>query len=72
MAGVEALFKRHEDPATTAAQRVQFDAVINHLICVQIMHARFIAADLPTLARNLADGLGWTLAVAREDQTVSR
>ena len=69
--GVEALFARHDDPATTAAQRVQFDAVINHLIGVQIMHARFIQADVPTQARNLADGLGWTVAVAREDQGIT-
>jgi len=60
-AGVAALFERHDHPDTSAAQRVQLDAVINHLICVQIMHKLFVAADLPAQARAMADRLGWRL-----------
>ncbi|SBO42821.1 asparagine synthase (glutamine-hydrolyzing) [Cyanobium sp. NIES-981] len=60
-AGVAELFRRHDDPDTSAATRVQLDAVINHLICVQIMHRLFVAADLPTQARELAEKLGWRL-----------
>jgi asparagine synthase (glutamine-hydrolysing) len=60
-AGVRALFARHDHPDTSAAQRVQLDAVINHLICVQIMHRLFVAADLPGQARQQADALGWHL-----------
>ncbi|MEB3321960.1 MAG: asparagine synthase (glutamine-hydrolyzing) [Synechococcaceae cyanobacterium] len=57
--GVRALFARHEDPGTTDAERVQMDAVINHLLGVQILHRLFVAADLPAQARSEAERLGW-------------
>ena len=57
--GVSALFARHDDPATTDAERVQMDAVINHLLGVQMLHRMFVAADVPTQAREQADRLGW-------------
>ena len=57
--GVRSLFARHEDPATTDADRVQMDAVINHLLGVQMLHRMFIASDVPALARQEADRLGW-------------
>jgi asparagine synthase (glutamine-hydrolysing) len=60
-AGVHALFARHDHPDTSPAQRVQLDAIINHLICVQIMHKLFVAADIPSQARQRADALGWQL-----------
>lgn len=62
-AGVHALFARHEDPATSDAQRVQLDAVINHLLGVQMLHRMFIAADVPGVARQEADRLGWRVPV---------
>ena len=55
------LFARHENPSTTAAERVQMDAVINHLLGVQIMHRFFVADDVPSRARAEADRLGWTV-----------
>ena len=57
--GVKALFDQHDDPAIEGAQRVQMDAVINHLLCVQIMHNKFIKADVPSLAAQRAEELGW-------------
>jgi asparagine synthase (glutamine-hydrolysing) len=57
--GVTALFKLHEAPDTTAATQTQLDAVINHLIGVQIMHKHFIAEDIPTRAKQKAQELGW-------------
>ena len=57
--GVRALFARHDDPATTDAERVQMDAVINHLLGVQMLHRMFVAADVPAQAREQADRLGW-------------
>ena len=60
-AGVRALFARHEDPATSDSDRVQMDALINHLLGVQMLHRLFIAADLPAQARAKADALGWTV-----------
>lgn len=57
--GIRALFTRHEDKNTHAAEQVQIDAVINHLICVQIMHRKFIAQDIPALAARRAKELNW-------------
>jgi asparagine synthase (glutamine-hydrolysing) len=57
--GVRDLFARHEDPATSAAEKVQMDAVINHLLGVQILHRQFVAGDVPAQARAEADRLGW-------------
>ena len=57
--GVSAIFELHESPETTASTKVQLDAVINHLIGIQILHAHFIARDVPSLARQRAEELGW-------------
>ena len=57
--GVDALFKLHESPDTSAATQTQLDAVINHMIGVQILHERFIAGDIPAEARRKAQELGW-------------
>ena len=57
--GVRALFDRHDDPQTTDSERVQMDAVINHLLGVQMLHRMFVAADVPAQAREEAERLGW-------------
>ena len=57
--GVKALFKRHEDKSTVAAEQVQIDAVINHMLCVQIMHEKFVEQDIPSLAADRARQLNW-------------
>lgn len=57
--GVDALFQRYEHNQTSAAEQVQIDAVINHLLCVQIMHDKFIAQDIPALAARRAEQLNW-------------
>ena len=59
--GVKSLFEVHENPDTSTATQVQLDAVINHLISVQIMHKHFVATDVPRQARQRADELGWTV-----------
>lgn len=58
-AGVQSLFARHKDPATTDSDRVQMDAMINHLLCVQMLHRMFVATDVPAQARQAAEQLGW-------------
>ena len=60
--GVKALFELHEDESTEAATLVQLDAVINHLIGVQVLHSHFIAKDMPKFAANEAERLGWVVA----------
>ena len=57
--GVEDLFRRHDLPGTSAAEKVQMDAVINHLIGVQILHKHFVETDIPVLAQQRAQELGW-------------
>jgi asparagine synthase (glutamine-hydrolysing) len=38
---------------------VQLDAIINHMIGVQILHKHFVATDVPAQARARAQELGW-------------
>jgi asparagine synthase (glutamine-hydrolysing) len=57
--GVRHLFALHSASDTTPATRVQLDAVINHLIGVQILHRQFVSADLPRQAMESASKLGW-------------
>jgi len=58
-AGVKALFELHESEDTPAATQVQLDAVINHLLGVQILHDQFVATDVPAQAKARAQELGW-------------
>ena len=57
--GVCELFERHENPEITAAEQVQLDAVINHMIGVQVLHRHFIETDVPKQAEETAQRLGW-------------
>ncbi len=57
--GVKALFAVHENPQTSAATRVQLDAVINHMLSVQILHRQFVAGDVPAEARRRALQYKW-------------
>ena len=57
--GVKKLFDIHENPKTSAATQVQLDAVINHMLSVQIMHQQFVGSDIPALAQQKAQELGW-------------
>ncbi len=59
-AGVEALFKQHDDPNTTEATRNTMDAVFNHMLGVQVLHEQFVATDVPKQALIRAEKLGWS------------
>ncbi|MEJ2180273.1 MAG: asparagine synthase (glutamine-hydrolyzing) [Gammaproteobacteria bacterium] len=59
--GVKKLFAVHQDPNTSAATQVQLDAVINHMLSVQIMHNHFVANDVPAQAYQKAQELGWLM-----------
>jgi asparagine synthase (glutamine-hydrolysing) len=69
--GVTALLKLHEAPDTSAATQTQLDAVINHLIGVQVLHQHFIASDIPAQARRKAAELGWQ-ALPATDSGINR
>ncbi|MEJ2362465.1 MAG: asparagine synthase (glutamine-hydrolyzing) [Gammaproteobacteria bacterium] len=60
--GVQALFNLHEDKDTPASTQVQLDAVINHMLGVQVLHSQFVATDVPAQARAQADKLGWCVS----------
>ncbi len=61
---VQTLLHRHRDETTPVAERVQLDAVINHLLSVQILHQHFVAQNLPELAQKEARDRGWAAQVA--------
>lgn len=64
--GVKQVLQRHADTSTPVSERVQLDAVINHLLSVQMMHEHFVATDVPKLARERAIELGWASSVSKE------
>ncbi|WP_018868946.1 asparagine synthase (glutamine-hydrolyzing) [Thioalkalivibrio sp. ALgr3] len=58
--GVRQVFEIHESEETPAATQVQLDAVINHMIGVQVLHEQFVATDIPALAAQKAREFGWS------------
>lgn len=59
VAGVKALFALHDDDSITAATQNKLDAVINHMLGVQVLHQHFVGSDIPLQARKKASELGW-------------
>ena len=60
-AGVRKLFALHEHPDSKPETLVQLDAVINHMLGVQIMHEHFIATDVSKLAAERAAQYAWSV-----------
>ncbi len=58
--GVQQLFALHDDDSITAATQNKLDAVINHMLGVQILHQQFVATDIPAQALKQAATLGWS------------
>ena len=56
---VQAVFARHSSSDVTAEEQVQLDAVINHMLGVQVLHHHFVATDVPKQAQQRAQELGW-------------
>jgi asparagine synthase (glutamine-hydrolysing) len=57
--GVAELLSVHEAPDAAPSDRVQIDAILNHLVGVQILQTSLIDADVPAMARQQAEKLGW-------------
>jgi asparagine synthase (glutamine-hydrolysing) len=57
--GVNALFEIHEADDTPVSTKVQLDAIINHMIGIQVLHRLFIENNVPAQARAMADELSW-------------
>jgi asparagine synthase (glutamine-hydrolysing) len=56
---VEELFRKYEHPDTPATDRVQLDALVNHVVGIQILHKQLIEQDVPALAAKQAEKLKW-------------
>lgn len=56
---MEICFELHEDEQTPLSTQVQLDAVINHMLGVQILHRHFVMNDVPAQASARAEQLGW-------------
>jgi asparagine synthase (glutamine-hydrolysing) len=59
VAGVKGLFDLHDDANLTAATQNKLDAIINHMLGVQVLHRHFVANDIPAMAKAKAESLGW-------------
>jgi len=56
---IQTMINSHEDPGMDHETKVQLDAVINHVMGVQLLHQHFVAQDVPQLAARRAQALGW-------------
>ena len=59
--GVDHLFARYENPQTSRADLVPMDALINHLLSIQILYNPFIKEDIPARSRQEAKRFGWRI-----------
>lgn len=62
---VEKLLVEAESDSTSRPRKVQLDAMINHMMGVQMLHKHFIANDVPAMAAKQAQELGWTVDQGR-------
>ncbi len=58
---VDQIIQQNSDENTAVATRVQLDAVINHMLGVQVMHSHFIATDVPAQAAQAARRYNWSV-----------
>ncbi|GAB3028155.1 asparagine synthase (glutamine-hydrolyzing) [Bowmanella dokdonensis] len=58
---VQTLMERQESPDTPAADKVQIDAVLNHVLGVMLLHHHFVDQDISQLAHDRAQELGWVV-----------
>ena len=56
---VQGLFALHEAADAPAELQVQLDAVINHMLGVQVLYQHFVATDVPALAAQRAQQYNW-------------
>jgi asparagine synthase (glutamine-hydrolysing) len=53
------LLKNHQDPGVDSETKVQYDAIINHVLGLQFMDKHFVKQDIPKLAEQKAAELCW-------------
>lgn len=54
------LLQRHDNPEMDNSEKVQLDAVLNHVLGIQMLHHHFVEQDIPALAADTAQKLGWS------------
>jgi len=54
------LLSSHDDPNMSRETKVQLDAVLNHVLGLQMMYKHFVAQDVPAMAAQQARELGWS------------
>ncbi len=57
---IKNMLSSHDDPNMPRETKVQLDAVLNHVLGLQMMHSHFVAQDIPKLASQRAQDLGWS------------
>lgn len=58
-AAVQQVLEQHSDANTSKSEQTQLDAIINHLLSVQMLHEHFVAKNVPLEARLRVRDLGW-------------
>tara|TARA_B100001939_G_scaffold310221_1_gene291959 strand:- start:14495 stop:16540 length:2046 start_codon:yes stop_codon:yes gene_type:complete len=58
--GVQNIIAGMRDDSVSQATKTRYDALMNHMLGVQILHQHFIATDVPALAASMAQKLGWS------------
>lgn len=59
---VQEAFAKYEHPDTAATDRVQLDALVNHVVGIQILHKKLIEGNVPDMAQKQAEKLKWKVA----------
>ncbi|GAA4343831.1 asparagine synthase (glutamine-hydrolyzing) [Kangiella taiwanensis] len=56
---LQAMLRSHDDPTVSRDSKVQMDAILNHVLGVQLLHHHFVKQDIPKKAAAKAHELGW-------------
>ena len=67
--GVEEILALYADESRPRAELVQLDAVINHMLGVQVLHRQLIADDVPARAAEAAGRADVVILPPPSDQT---
>ncbi|WP_223668564.1 asparagine synthase (glutamine-hydrolyzing) [Kangiella shandongensis] len=58
-AALRNMIDSHDDPKVPRDHKVQMDAILNHVLGVQLLHHHFVKQDIPKKAEAKAYELGW-------------
>lgn len=56
---LQQMLQSHDDPSVSRDYKVQMDALLNHVLGVQLLHHHFVKQDIPKRAAAKAHELGW-------------